>query len=72
MYNVCVLYMYILPLLLLHLTLLLSLLLLQDQYASPTVSFPITRITDLEQGCSAIFDRSMVPVQRLLDSLGKN
>ena len=68
----CRLYMYILALLLLPLTLLLSLLLQQDQYASPTVTFPISRSTDLEQGCSAIFDRSMVPVQRLLDSLGKN
>jgi hypothetical protein len=35
------------------------------------VSFPVRRAEDLETGCGALFERSMVPVQRLLDSLGK-
>ena len=35
------------------------------------VKFPVSRIVDLEQGCSALFERSLLPIQRLLDTLGE-
>jgi hypothetical protein len=40
------------------------------QYAAQEVSFPVRRADDLEQGCGSLFERSMTPVTRLLDSLG--
>jgi len=33
------------------------------------VSFPVYRETDFEQGCRGLFDRGMLPVTRLLESL---
>mmetsp|Transcript_1538 Transcript_1538/g.3304 ORF Transcript_1538/g.3304 Transcript_1538/m.3304 type:complete len:438 (+) Transcript_1538:86-1399(+) len=38
-------------------------------YTGPAVSFTVSREQDLQTGCSALFERSMLPVQRLLDSL---
>lgn len=40
-------------------------------YAPKSVSFMVRREEDLEQGCGALFERSMLPVQRLLDTLGE-
>lgn len=36
-----------------------------------TVQFEVSRAEDLEGGCSALFDKGMVPVRRLLESLGE-
>jgi hypothetical protein len=38
----------------------------QDQI----IEFPVSRTVDFEGGCAALFDRGMVPVTRLLDTLG--
>jgi hypothetical protein len=41
-----------------------------SEYAPTVVSFPVQRVRDLEQGCAGLFERGMLPVTRLLDSLG--
>ena len=35
------------------------------------MQFEVSREEDLEGGCRALFDKGMVPVRRLLDSLGE-
>jgi hypothetical protein len=41
-----------------------------SEYAPTVVSFPVQRVRDLEQGCAGLFERGMLPVTRLLESLG--
>jgi hypothetical protein len=42
------------------------------EYVPTVVSFPVQRVRDLEQGCAGLFERGMLPVTRLLDSLGRD